>query len=253
MVRFCGVLIGVERGADAQFTDGMGEKLQAALIELGDRGIVFCGLPEKFALGGRIVAVRVEHRRGVRFDDAVHHEFYCVGIHPGVMIFLASAFDGVQILGPHFRWVHEVGDIKAQGQIAVPAQFVVKLELWKIAAGAVNACQAMLIGPFDTVAKSGKFFRAGRFRHKLTDQAVSRFFQSASGFMGSGVAIDDSVWRIRRVVGDARDGQCLGVCPIRVTVVALQQNRAVRKKFVEIFFVGEGGGAKHGVIPAATE
>ena len=145
----------------------MGEELKAALVEFGDGGIVFGGIPEKFALGGRVVAVRLEHGGGVRFDDAVDHEFHGVGVDPGVVIFLARAFDGFEVLRAHFRRVHEIGDVEAQGQIAVAAQFVVELQLGKIAACAVNAGEAILIGPLDAVAKSGEFFGARGLQERL--------------------------------------------------------------------------------------
>src|SRR6202022_2071809 len=38
-----------------------------------------------------------------------------------------------------------------------------------------------------------------------------------------------------------------------MAVEAFEENGAIRKNFVEIFFVRQGFGAEHGVIPAATE
>ena len=49
VIHFFGVLVSVQRGAHAEFADGVSEKLQPALVEFGDGGIIFGGIPEKFA------------------------------------------------------------------------------------------------------------------------------------------------------------------------------------------------------------
>src|SRR3984957_8171482 len=67
--------------------------------------------------------------------------------------------------------------------------------------------------------------------------------------MCSWVTDDNTVGRIGRVTRDSREGQCFGVCPIRMTIVAFQENWPIRKKFIEIFFVRQGRRPKHRVIP----
>ena len=49
-VYFFSVLVSIERGAHAVVADGVGEKLQPALIEFRDGCFVFIRIPEEFAL-----------------------------------------------------------------------------------------------------------------------------------------------------------------------------------------------------------
>ena len=73
-------------------------------------------------------------------------------------------------LRPEFRRIQEVGDVEAQGQIAVAAEFVVEIELCKISAGAVDARKAIFVGPLDSGAQRGKFFSASGRWNDLGDQ-----------------------------------------------------------------------------------
>jgi len=73
---------------------------KTALVQFRDCRIVVRSLPEEFAFQRRIVTVRIEHRGGVRFDDAVHHEFDRSGVNPVVVEFLAGVFDGFEVLRP---------------------------------------------------------------------------------------------------------------------------------------------------------
>src|SRR5258708_35932213 len=70
-IYFAGVLIGVEGGADAAIADGVGENLQAALIELGDNLLELLGRVVSFATGVRAIGVRSKHGGGMRLDDIV--------------------------------------------------------------------------------------------------------------------------------------------------------------------------------------
>src|SRR5207302_9754111 len=65
------VLIAIQRHSNAVIADGVREKLQTAFVQLCDRSVVVGGLPKGLALQGRIVAIGVEHGRGVRLHDAV--------------------------------------------------------------------------------------------------------------------------------------------------------------------------------------
>jgi hypothetical protein len=63
--------------------------------------------------------------------------------------FVSRVFDSVEVLRPESRRIKEVGDIEAQSQVAVAAQFVIEVERLKVSTGTVDACQAVLIGPFN--------------------------------------------------------------------------------------------------------
>src|SRR5215475_2263694 len=62
MVLLRRVLVTIQSHANAIVADGMREKLQAALVEFGNRRVVIRGLPERLALQGRVVAIWFEHR-----------------------------------------------------------------------------------------------------------------------------------------------------------------------------------------------
>src|ERR1700730_11931 len=67
--------------------------------------------------------------------------------------------------------------------------------------------------------------------------------------MCSWITDDNTVGRIGRVTRNSSKRESFGIGPIRVTVVTLQENRAIRAKFVQIFFVRQGRHSKHRVIP----
>ncbi len=67
------------------------------------------------------------------------------------------------------------------------------------------------------------------------------------------VAHDRAVRRVGSLIADSRGRERFGIGPVRVTVIALEKYRAVRKNFVEIFFVRQSFGAEHGVVPAPPQ
>ena len=79
------------------------------------------------------------------------------------------------------------------------------------------------------------------------------FFQCASRFAGSGIANDHAIRRIWRVLCDPRERERFRIRPVGVAVVAFEISGAIGKNFVEIFFVGQRGRAKHRVVPTAPE
>ena len=64
------------------------------------------------------------------------------------MKFLARSFDGLEILRAKFRRVQDIGDVEADGELFVVAQFLEEIEIFEIAASAVDAGDAVPIGPF---------------------------------------------------------------------------------------------------------
>jgi hypothetical protein len=88
VIKLRSIFVSIKRGTHAIIADGVGEELQSAVIQLRDCGTINCRVPEKFALARRVVRVGFEHRRGIRFDDAVHHEFDGAGVKPIIMEFL---------------------------------------------------------------------------------------------------------------------------------------------------------------------
>src|SRR5580692_8348811 len=132
----------------------MREDLKATLVELSNRRLIFFGIPEERALGRRVIGVRSEQRGGVRFNDAVEHEFHGAYVNPFVMIFLASFFDGRNILFAEFGRIQKICDVKANGELFGLPQFIEKSDLLKIATSAVDSRDAVLIGEMNAGAKS---------------------------------------------------------------------------------------------------
>src|SRR5215470_11331955 len=81
---------------------------------------------------------------------------------PVARVFPARIFDGGEILRPESGRVLKVGDVETQGQFAVPQQFVVELQLLKVATGAVHARQAVFVGPVDSCTKRAQLFAPRR-------------------------------------------------------------------------------------------
>jgi predicted Co/Zn/Cd cation transporter (cation efflux family) len=71
VISLFGVFIGVECRPHRVIADGMREELKSALIEFCHRSLVFIRFPEKGAFRRRIIAARLEHRCGMRLDDAI--------------------------------------------------------------------------------------------------------------------------------------------------------------------------------------
>ena len=71
--------------------------------------------------------------------------------------------------------------------------------------------------------------------------------------MSRGIANDYAIRGIGGVARDSCDCERFGIGPIGVTVVTFEENGAVGKKFIEIFFVGQRFCAEHGVIPAPAQ
>ncbi len=198
VVHVFGVFVRVEGCAHGVIADGVREELQSALIELRDGRFVFVRIPKQFAFCGWVVGVGLEHRGGVRFDDAIDHHLHHAAREPVASVFFAGLFDRVDIFGTQLRRVQKIGDVHAQRQIAAAAQFIVESELFEIATGAVNACQAIFIGPMQAGTKSCKFFGSSEFRYEFADQTACGFLQSSGGLAGLGIAHDGAVGGIWR-------------------------------------------------------
>ncbi len=172
VIHLLGVLVGVQRRTNSIFANGMSEKLQAAFIELGNCRSVFCWIPEELALRRRIITVRLEHGRGVRFDNAVDHHFHNVRVNPLVVEFPASRFDRVDVLRAELRRIQKIRDVEAKGLLAFAAQFIVEVEILEVTSGAVHARQPVFVRPFDARAESREIFAARRFRNNLCDKPL---------------------------------------------------------------------------------
>jgi hypothetical protein len=136
-------------------------------------------------------------------------------------------FDSGEIFFAKFGRIEEIGDIETQSELLGLAQFVEKGELFKIAAGAVDTGDAVLISPLDTGAKCLKFFDARRFGNDASDNVLGAFLESAGGFFGLRITDDDAVGRIRSVLGNSGERESLGIGPVSVAVIAFEKNRAV--------------------------
>ena len=168
-----GVFIGIQRRPHAVVADGMRQKLQTVLVQFRNRRLVVSGLPEELAFQRGIVAVWLEHRGGVRFDHAIHHKFDGLGVDPVVVEFLAGMVDSIEVLRPEFGRIEEVSDIHAHAQVAATAHFVEEIERFEILSSAVDASDAVFVGPFHACAQRQKLFDARRFWNNLGDQALS--------------------------------------------------------------------------------
>ena len=87
----------------------------------------------------------------------------------------------------------------------------------------------------------------------LGQRTARGFFQSARGLACFCIADDSAVRGIRCVFADACEGKRLRIGPRGVPIIANEENRAIRKQLVEIFFVRKIFVAKHRVVPAGAE
>ena len=170
------VLVTIESHANTIITNSMREELQTALVQVGNCGVVVCRFPEGPALQRRVVAVRFEHGRRMRFHDAIQHEFHRARINPFIMEFLARCLDGLEILGPQRRRIQKIRDVHPQAKVAAMAHFIVKVENLKIASGAVDSDDGVFVGPFHSRAQGQKLFGASGFRNDLGNQVLSSLF-----------------------------------------------------------------------------
>ncbi len=172
VIHLPGVCVGIQCRTNSIFADGVSEKLQAAFIELGNCRGVFCRIPEELALRRRIIAIRLQHGRGVRFDDAVDHHFHNVRVNPLVVELPASRFDCIDVLRAELRWIQKVRDVEAKGLLAIAAQLIVEVEILEVTSGAVHARQSVFIGPLDTPTESREIFAARGLRNNLRDKPL---------------------------------------------------------------------------------
>jgi hypothetical protein len=124
VIRVFGEFVSVERCANGVIADGVGVELKAFLVECGDGGFVFFGIPEQRALGGRIVGVRFEERGGVGLDYAVEIKLDAVCVDPFIVKLFPGRFEGVEILWVHFGGIENVGDVEAKGELIFVAEFL---------------------------------------------------------------------------------------------------------------------------------
>src|SRR5438309_1307203 len=99
----------------------------------------------------------------MRFNHAVNHEFYRARGEPVTGIFFPRILDGRNILRPQLRRILEIRNVKAECQIAVAKKLVIEIELLEITSGAVDARQAIFVGPADTIPERCKFVTASWF------------------------------------------------------------------------------------------
>ena len=140
-----GVLEGVERRADATVANRVDEDLPAALVEHRDDPVEL-GLREVELALRRAVCVRLEHRRGVRFDDAVEHQLHGAGLEHRIVgkrrpepLRTSSSSASVSPDGGGDRVVD------AQVQLALLAELVVEREVVDAAAGILHAGHALRV------------------------------------------------------------------------------------------------------------
>ncbi len=96
--------VGVEGSANGIVADSVSEELQTAFIQFRDGGSVFFRIPEESTLDGRVIGVGFQKSGGVRFDDAIQHEFHGVGVNPFVVEFLARLLNRVKIFLARSSW-----------------------------------------------------------------------------------------------------------------------------------------------------
>ena len=244
-----GPLEGIERRADGTIADGVDEHLPASRVEQGHDAVQL-GLREVDLSGPRAVRVGVEHRRGVRLDDAVEHQLHRAGLEHRVVGKRGARGleEGQVAVGEPGRCRYRVVD--AQVELAQPAQLVVEREVLDAAARVLNAGDAEGVGQRDGAPQPRQPVLARHGRQHVGHQPHGRFLEGPGGLARPPVPHDGAVGRVWRAGGDPGGGQRPGIGPSRVPVVRGEEGRAVADQLVELLACRQPAG-KRLVVPAA--
>ena len=225
--RLLHVLVRVQGEPYGAIANRVGENLVAVLVEFRHRRLVLRGLPECLPVDRRVVGVRREHRRRVRFHYAVEHGLYRASREPIIVIGGACLVELFRFPAS-VRGVEEIGDVETRGEFALPAQLVVQIEVLEVATGAVNAGDAVApcfsqAGP--QAPSSAVRARAGALPCRT--KSLGRFLERA-GRVSLCIANDLSIRGIGRIAVDSRHLQRFAVGPRCMAVKASQNKPADR-------------------------
>ena len=169
VIGFCGILVRIERQPHRFVSDRMRKNLQAPTIKFCHCLCVLRGIPKQLASLTWVVTIRREHGRGVRFDYAVQHGLNHTARNPVIVISATSLLYFFDRVRSQLWRVEKVGNVKTQGQLAVAAQLVVKIEPLEILSGAVHAREPEFVGFVDSQAQCGKTLFTRGFGHDSGD------------------------------------------------------------------------------------
>ena len=208
------------------------------------------GLDRRRAGRRVVVGVRCEHRGRVRFDDAVEHDLDRAAFEERIVGI--SLRDRVE-LGNGRLAQHSGGRqrrIHANAEVAVAPRLGVELEVVGVAAGVLNAGDAVSLRLGDRGAQRARALGPRRLRHVTAHERHRRFLQDAGRLAGSRVLHDDAVRRVRRSLRDPRQPQRAGVHPRRVAVVADDLGRSIGDDGIELLACRQAAGERLVVPPA---
>ena len=198
------------------------------------------------------VLVRLEHERRVGFDHAVHEHLDDAGLELiGVRMALP---DGVERVGVSFgqAGIDEHRVIHAKPQRAIAPRFVEHFEIGRVPCGVGHAgdpeSQRFVGRPLETVA----LLFARRCRNDAVHQRHrGRFLQQPRRLACHRIVHDFAARRIRRVLGNAGQGQRQRVDPDAVAVETAHHGRPIGYRRVQLLARRYVPG-KCAVAPAAS-
>src|SRR5438094_2923142 len=156
MITYSGVLLSIKGQPHRLISDRMRKNLQAPTIKFCHGLCVLRGIPKQLASLTWVVTIRREHGRRVRFDYAVQHGLNHTARNPVIVISATSLLYFFDRVRSQLWRVEKVGNVKTQGQLAVAAQLVVKIEPLEILSGAVHAREPEFVGLVASQAQCGK-------------------------------------------------------------------------------------------------
>ena len=115
----------------------------------------------------------------------------------------ASFFQGGHVRRAQFRKLDHLGDVDAQGQLALLPQLVIDIEGLEISFQAVGASHSVAPRFFQAVANGRHLFFARGSWHLLADDVGGILLERSGEFASLGVAHEFSVQRIGSGAGDA--------------------------------------------------
>ena len=199
-----GGLIGVERHAHGAVADRVRHHLPAALVEHRDDLVQLLGREARVALDRRAIGVGLEHRGGVRFDDAVGDQLDRAGLEHGIVGEARAHLVELVEAGFGERGVRAKGLIDAQRQLAALAQAIEELEIGGGAAGVLHAGDADAMRFVDRGADRREAIFFGGFRRRRGHQRHRGFLQRAGRFARARILHDHAVGGSLGAAVDAR-------------------------------------------------
>ena len=221
-----GVLVRRQRHVHGAIPDGVCHHLPAARVELPHHPVELVGV-DRGCAGRRVVGVRREHCGRVRFDHAVQHDLDGAGLEE-------------RIVRVAFRDRVEVGDgrrgqlsrgcqrrIHTHAEVAVSPGLRVELEVFRAAAGVLDAGDAVSLRFADRRTQGGCALGPRGCRHVTVDERHRGFLQHARWLTCPRILDDHAPARVRRLPRDTCQSQRARVHPRCVSVVADDLGRSI--------------------------